>query len=252
MTANKTYIIAGGSSGIGAKIASDLLFDGNRVVITGRNKSRLNSIYLKLNKNYPKKIKQFCGDISDISNLKKVYKNVIKDWKKIDGLVASAGNLKKTKKEKLDDWEWYYKNNFENLFIFLNFFINNKTFNNSSIVIIGSIAGVHDLGAPLPYKNAKRSLIDYGKFLAKVLANRNVKVNIISPGNILFKGGNWDKKLKENQKKTLEYIKKNVPMNAFGNTEDISNMVLYLLSEKSKFITGSNFIIDGGQILKYV
>ena len=124
--------------------------------------------------------------------------------------------------------------------------------NNSSIVFISSIAGIHDLGAHLGYKSAKRNIIDYSQFLAKILSSRKIRVNTVSPGNIFFKGGNWSKKLQKNEKLIRKYIKENVPLNSFGRPEDIAIIVAYLLSTKSKFVTGANFVIDGGQILNHV
>ena len=57
----------------------------------------------------------------------------------------------------------------------------------------------------------------------------------------------WDEKLKNSKNTTKKYIKKNVPLHKFGRIDDISNMVIYISSEKSKFINGANFVIDGGQ-----
>ena len=69
----------------------------------------------------------------------------------------------------------------------------------------------------------------------------------MSPGNILFKNGNWEKKLNTNKSKINRMIKKNVPLKKFGKPQDVSIIVSVLLSNKSGFITGSYFVIDGGQ-----
>ena len=60
----------------------------------------------------------------------------------------------------------------------------------------------------------------------------------------------WDKKLKKNLNQTKKLIKNNVPTNSFGTTDDIANIVEYLILPKSKFINGANFVIDGGQTIK--
>tara|TARA_Y100001970_G_scaffold181592_1_gene220994 strand:- start:136 stop:906 length:771 start_codon:yes stop_codon:yes gene_type:complete len=250
---DRVVIIAGSSKGIGYKIAEELMADNAKVVITGRNAKNLESSYNKLKKKYNHiNILKFCGDISDEKFLNKIKKSVIKSWGKIDGLVANAGNGKKVNKEKVEDWKWYYDNNYLILEKFVNFFIKDKALNNSSIVFISSIAGIHDLGAHLGYKSAKRNIIDYSQFLAKILSSRKIRVNTVSPGNIFFKGGNWSKKLQKNEKLIRKYIKENVPLNSFGRPEDIAIIVAYLLSTKSKFVTGANFVIDGGQILNHV
>ena len=84
---------------------------------------------------------------------------------------------------------------------------------------------------------------------SKHLAKMEINLNIISPGNILQKNNLWGKKLKNNYKSTKNYIKKEVPLNTFCNTDQIYNLCLYLLSNNGDNITGSNFVIDGGQSL---
>ena len=70
---------------------------------------------------------------------------------------------------------------------------------------------------------------------------------MISPGNVIFPGGIWDKKLKNNPIKVKKYINQNVPLNRFAKPEEIANAVVFLASDKSMFTTGSNLVIDGGQ-----
>ena len=97
------------------------------------------------------------------------------------------------------------------------------------------------------YSVYKSSLLAYVKTMSRELSKKNIRINLISPGNILFNKGNWDKKIKKNKTKIKKMIKKIVPLNKFGKPEDISVMVAILLSNKTQFITGSNFVIDGGQ-----
>ena len=101
----------------------------------------------------------------------------------------------------------------------------------------------------LPIK--AESLLVTHKFDTLIKPANNVakiKINVISPGNILLDGNVWDKKIKKDKKGTLKYIKKNVPLNDFCKPEQIKDLCDYLLSNSGDFITGSNFIIDGGQV----
>ena len=114
----------------------------------------------------------------------------------------------------------------------------------------GDIASLKDLGAPFGYASSKLSLNFYSKLLANRVAEYNVKVNNIVPGNIYFKSGNWDKKIKKNSKKIKKMINNKVPLRRFGKPEEIADLTTFLLSSKSGFITGSEIVIDGGQIIK--
>ena len=84
---------------------------------------------------------------------------------------------------------------------------------------------------------------------AKDLAKYNININILLPGNILMKNNNWSKKLKANKTKVKKYIKENVPLNAFCRPQQIAEMCDYLFSVSGNNITGSKFVIDGGESL---
>ena len=101
--------------------------------------------------------------------------------------------------------------------------------------------------APLTYSAAKSALRSYSKNLAVLVAKNNIRVNYVAPGNILFEGSNWDKKLKENRKQIERYINNEVPMKRFGTPEEIANISVFLSSERASFITGACVTVDGGQ-----
>ena len=84
---------------------------------------------------------------------------------------------------------------------------------------------------------------------AKDLAKNDIKINILLPGNILMKNNNWSKKLKKNKNEVKKYIETNVPLNKFCRPKQIAEMCDYLLGESGDYITGSKFIIDGGESL---
>ena len=125
----------------------------------------------------------------------------------------------------------------------------NKNSKGTKIIIICSIAGVKVIDAPITYSTAKAALIFYCRHKAKNLSNLGININTISPGNILQDDNVWYNKIKKNKKKVLNYIKKNVPLNSFCKPEYIKEMCDYLLSSSGNYITGSNFILDGGQVL---
>ena len=249
---NKTFLISGSSKGIGLKIAENLLSESANVIITGRSKNLIKNQFSKLFSKFGSKVAYVNGDIKNDLVLKKIRSLLKKRWKKLDGIVANAGSIKKNissfSSEK--DFYWYQKNNFLTAFKFVNYFLNEIKKSQGSIIFISSIASLRNLGAPLGYASSKLSLNFYSKFLANELARYNVRVNNIVPGNIYFKGGNWDKKIKKNPKKVKKMIKNLVPLGRFGKPEEIANLAAFLLSPKSSFMTGAEIVIDGGQIIK--
>ena len=87
----------------------------------------------------------------------------------------------------------FLKNNFSVAYSSIQLLIPLLTKSKGSIVTIGSIAGLEDVGAPLPYASSKAALLAYTKSLSKRLAKNYIRVNMVSPGNIIFPGGNWEK-----------------------------------------------------------
>ncbi len=78
-----------------------------------------------------------------------------------------------------------------------------------------------------------------------------MKLNGIAPGNILFKGSTWEKKLKKNKRSVNLMLKKDVSMRKLGTLKDISGLVEFLVKSNSDFINGSIFVVDGGQIKRF-
>lgn len=238
----KNVLVTGSSRGIGLEIGKTFLQNDCNVIFTGRNDKKLtykNSHFFKC-------------DLTDYTHIENLFEftNEIFD-KKLDILICNLGGGQYTPSISFSKNKWLeiYNLNFFSTVLtiqkFLEILENSK---NPSITCISSICGNASIGCPIPYSTAKASLNHYVKNLSKLIAYKNIRINSISPGNILFKGSTWEKKINENSNGVSDFIKKNVPLNKIGETNDISEMVLYLSSDSSKFITGSNIIIDGGQI----
>ena len=103
------------------------------------------------------------------------------------------------------------------------------------------------IGAPIGYSVSKTAIFSLAKNLSVKLADKKVRVNVVTPGNVFFSGGEWERKLKENPHKIKKLINTVVPMKRFGTPDEIANAVIFLSSEKASFITGSNIVVDGGQ-----
>lgn len=248
---NKNYVISGASSGIGFAITNNILQNGGNVLITGKNIKKLNKSYSELKKKFENiSILKHGGDLNNENIYKSI--NVLlkkQKWLKIAGIIANAGKLN-TKKNNLkkENIEWYLKNNFFIATQFVQNFLNNYNCNNSSIVFISSIATNLNVNSPFGYSASKLLINHYAKYLSNSLNKKKIRVNTISPGNIYFKNSSWDHKLKNKKKDIINYINNNVPLKRFGSPSEIADLAIYLLSQKSSFVNGTNITCDGGQI----
>ena len=103
--------------------------------------------------------------------------------------------------------------------------------------------------APIEYSVSKAALNFYCKIKSKQLIKHDIKLNVISPGNILMRNNNWGKKIKINKRKVMNYIFKNVPSRKFISPEEIYEICKILIIKDKLNFFGSNLIIDGGQTL---
>jgi NAD(P)-dependent dehydrogenase (short-subunit alcohol dehydrogenase family) len=236
----KRFIISGASSGIGKKIASDLASCGANVLALGRNQERLDS----LKKLYPNRIVFEAFDITDFSQLKIVVEKFSESGK-VDGCVHSAG-INKFTPLRAFNWNIFEKIMKINLYagIELVRLISSKKISNEncSIVMISSVAGIKGEIGFTAYAASKGALISAVKCLALELASSKIRVNSISPGVVKTELAEAMEKFYPDG---IESVIKKHPA-GIGSVDDISNLVLFLLSTKSRWVTGSNFIIDGG------
>lgn len=113
-----------------------------------------------------------------------------------------------------------------------------------AIVVLGTTGAVEIAGAPRPYASVKAALAPYVKALARNLAQKGVRANMVSPGNVYFKGGVWNA-LEENNLELFKTMVGRNPMGRMGTPEEVANAVVFLASPRASFITGTNLIIDG-------
>ena len=117
-----------------------------------------------------------------------------------------------------------------------------------SMTFVTSIAGIEDVGAPTPYATAKAGLLMAMKSYARQVGHAGVRVNAIAPGNVLFPGGTWARKLAEEPELTEFYIEQEVALRRFATPEEIANVLVFLASDRSSFVSGSVWVVDGGQL----
>ena len=238
----KRYLIFGGTSGIGLFLVKELLKSNNKLTLVVRN-------FAKAKLLFSKKVKLVKADLENPSELLENLNKIVVDTK-FDGLVYSAGlegtfPLKSASHEKLIK---YYNVNTISVHIALNFFSKKKISNeSSSVVVLSSIMSTIGASGKSVYSASKSSINGLVRSAALELSNRKIRVNAISPGLILTDMGKslLDRMNTNNQDKLL----KDYPL-GFGKSEYVSDLIIFLLSEKSIWITGQNIIIDGGYTIK--
>ena len=113
-----------------------------------------------------------------------------------------------------------------------------------AIVVIGSTAMAEVYGPTRSYAAVKATLLPYVKGLARNLAAKNIRANLVSPGNVYFPGGVWDITRERNPQMFQAMLARN-PTGRMGTPEEVANAAVFLASPRASFITGTNLIIDG-------
>lgn len=240
----KRVLVTGASSGIGRGIAIECSRLGAKVVITGRNEARLQET-LALMQNIDEH-QVLMGDLAvdeDVQNLV----DGIED--SLDGIVLCAGFtiVKPFKFVSPQDIEAIMDVNYKAPVILTQKLLKKKKINKSaSIVFISSVSGVF-VSAPAAalYSGSKGAVNGVAKAMALDLSPRGIRVNCVNPGmvdtNIFSKGDITQEQLEEDVK--------HYPLGRYGKPEDIAYAVVYLLSDASAWVTGTNLKIDGGLTL---
>lgn len=243
----KTILITGASSGIGRQCAIDCSKMGAKVVLVARNQERLDeTISLMEGEGH----KAYSYDLSNLDGIQDFVSAAVAENGKFDGFVHAAG-VEMTKPVKLitpEDYEEIFRVNTLSGFEFARQLTGIKHFNKmGGVIFIASITAVIARGGVAAYSASKGALISAARVMAVELAKRQIRVNCISPGTILTP-------LMQNYLSTLSEEQYKARVDGFplglGETTDISNAVVYLLSDASRWITGQNFIIDGGYTIQ--
>jgi 3-oxoacyl-[acyl-carrier protein] reductase len=244
--AGKLVLVSGGSRGIGLAIARQFALEGCAVVIAARHFPDLEAAQTLIG--------ECCAiyqtDAADASACAALIAEIEGRWGRLDILVACAGSGASVPpgEETAQEWQRVISGN---LFATTNLITAATPLLGKSapanIVCISSICGREVLGAPVTYSAAKSALDATVKGLSRPLAKLGIRINAVSPGNILAPGGTWDRKLQENPQAVEAMLLRDVPLQCLGKPEWIADAVCFLASSRAQFITGANLVVDGGQ-----
>lgn len=239
----KTVLVTGASSGIGRATAIECAKMGATVVVTGRNADRLNETFGQLE---GEGHTQILADLLNSDNVTKLTELL----PSLDGLVHCAGLIKTVPFQFVNEENLaaVMDVNFTVPTLLSALLVKKKKLNkNSSVVFISSISGKYCSSFGNSIYTASKSAIDgIAKGMALDVASKGIRVNCVNPGMIntaILEGG----VISQEQ---LDEDKKRYPLKRYGNPEEVAYAVIYLLSDASAWVTGSNLLIDGGYTLQ--
>ena len=238
-------IVTGASSGIGRQSAISCSNMGARVILLGRNEGRLKETLDYMN--IPSQHLTYSVDLVDYEKVQNAVKQVIAKVGKIHGLINCAGisttlpfNL--SKPEKMDE---YFHTNVHSAMNLTRIVTkqSNISEEGASIVFISSVMGIVGENGKSLYSMTKGAIVAGARSLAIELAPRKIRVNCISPGVVespMSKSAVYSR-----NDESLNKISVLHPL-GLGMPEDVANACIYLLSDASRWVTGTNLIVDGG------
>lgn len=239
----KTFIITGGSSGIGRQTSITLSKFGARIILIARSEERLKSVIKEL---YGSGHSYYCLDLSNVSSIESVIKQIIDDCGPVDGLVYAAGidislPIQLFKPEKVKE---VFDVNYFGFVEMVRQLCKKGRFNyGTRIVGLSSVASKCGDKIHTAYSASKAAMDASVRCLAKELAEKGIFINTIAPAmtdtNIYkeFYAKHGDEAKNELTKR--QYL-------GIGNVEDVANAIAFLMSEGAKFMTGSTMMYDGG------
>lgn len=246
MLKEKIALVTGAGRGIGREIALTLARNGATVIVNyNGSKASADEVVEEITKNGGRAEAIQCN-VADFTESEELVKTVLEKYKRVDILVNNAGitrdNLIMRMSE--DDYDAVLDTNLKGTFNMMRHlsrsFIKQRS---GKIINITSVSGVLGNAGQANYSASKAGVIGLTKSVARELASRCINVNAVAPG---FIDTDMTKNMTDDAKKTVSEM---IPMGKMGSAKDIADMVMFLASNKSDYITGQVICVDGGMAI---
>src|SRR6266480_997690 len=241
----RNAVVLGGTRGIGRAIAGTLAGEGSGAAVCARNADQVAGTVAELQA-MGVKATGTPVDITDAAALKSWITDVARELGSVDMLFSNAGAMAQGGDPA--SWEQNFRldvlgavNAFEAARPFLE--ASGEKNGDAAFVIISSISAAQ-ADAASSYGPVKAALVHMAKGLARQYARQKIRVNVVSPGTVYFKGGVWNMIEQNTPKRYDEALARN-PMGRMATPQEIANAAVFLASPASSFTTGSNLVVDG-------
>src|SRR5229473_207829 len=239
----KTALITGGTSGIGLATAKRFVNEGAYVFITGRREPELAAAVKEIGNN----VTGVLGDVSNLSDLDRLFSEIKQEKGKLDIVFANAGIAKYAVLGKISEelYDQIFDTNVKGLV-----FTVQKALpllpDGASIILNASVVASKGLSSNSVYSATKAAIRSFARTWTTDLKDRHIRVNAVSPGPIDTPGLSGLLASSETGQQRLKMIANSIPLGRLGTPDEIASAVVFLASDDSSYVTGTELFVDGG------